>query len=208
MRIAELSQRTGVPIPTIKFYLREHLLPPGELTSPNQAQYGETHVHRLRLVRALVEVGGLSISATREVLTRMRAATNTLHSIGKAQFAIADPVEPHEDEAWHDAVRRVDELVAERGWQVRDSNPARASLAEALAYLTRLGHGDLFPLLRHYASAAELLAVSEVDVVLSRENVDSMSETLVTMSVLGDAMMSALRMMAQESDATRRFEEP
>ncbi|WP_346281659.1 MerR family DNA-binding transcriptional regulator, partial [Pseudonocardia sp.] len=34
MRMAELSARTGVPIPTIKFYLREGLLPPGERTSP------------------------------------------------------------------------------------------------------------------------------------------------------------------------------
>ena len=37
MRIAELSQTTGVPVPTIKYYLREGLLPAGELTSPNQA---------------------------------------------------------------------------------------------------------------------------------------------------------------------------
>ena len=35
MRIAELSQTTGVPVPTIKYYLREGLLPSGELTSPN-----------------------------------------------------------------------------------------------------------------------------------------------------------------------------
>ena len=38
MRMAELSRRTGVPVPTIKYYLREGLLPPGERTSPNQAQ--------------------------------------------------------------------------------------------------------------------------------------------------------------------------
>ena len=46
MRIAELSQKTGVPVPTIKYYLREGLLPAGELTSPNQAHYDDRHVQR------------------------------------------------------------------------------------------------------------------------------------------------------------------
>ena len=53
MRIAELSRDSGVPVPTIKYYVREGLLPPGELTSPNQAQYDASHLRRLRLIRAL-----------------------------------------------------------------------------------------------------------------------------------------------------------
>ncbi|OLF12691.1 hypothetical protein BLA60_05240 [Actinophytocola xinjiangensis] len=205
MRVAELSQRTGVPIPTIKYYLRAGLLPAGELTSPNQAHYGETHVHRLRLVRALVEVGGLSISATRAVLEKMRGADSQLHSIGKAQFALGPRTEPHEDAALADARTRVDELIERRGWLVRESNPARAGLAEALAHLTRLGHGDALPLLERYADAAQTLADPEVDLVLGRPNVDGMAETVVTLTVIGDALMSALRRMAQESEATRRL---
>jgi DNA-binding transcriptional MerR regulator len=37
MWIAELSRQTEVPVATIKYYLREGLLPAGELSSPNQA---------------------------------------------------------------------------------------------------------------------------------------------------------------------------
>lgn len=206
MRVAELSQRTGVPIPTIKYYLREGLLPAGELTSPNQARYDETHVRRLRLVRALVEVGGLSIAATRAVLEQMRSSDSSLASIGKAQFAIGPHAEPHEDAALADARRRVDELIARRGWQVRQSNPARQTLAEALAYLVRLGHQDALSLLERYAYAAENLSGPEVDLALSRQNVDSMAETVVTLTVLGDAVLGALRRMAQETEATRRYE--
>lgn len=209
MRVAELSQRSGVPVPTIKYYLREGLLPPGVLTSPNQAQYDESHVRRLRLVRALVEVGGLSIAATREVLTKMGDCETPLTSIGKAQFALTTSktahTEPSEDGAWADAVRRVDSLVERRGWHVRPTNPARASLAEALAYLTRLGHEDALPLLERYADAAHTLAGYEVDLTLSRANVDSMAETVVTLTVLGDALLGALRKMAQEDAATRRL---
>ena len=37
MKISELSSRTGVSIPSLKFYLREGLLPQGQLSAPNQA---------------------------------------------------------------------------------------------------------------------------------------------------------------------------
>lgn len=58
-------------MPTIKYYLREGLLAAGELTSPNQAHYGPGHERRLRLIRALLDVGGLSLAAIGEVLQAM-----------------------------------------------------------------------------------------------------------------------------------------
>ncbi|MEP6649003.1 MAG: MerR family transcriptional regulator, partial [Lapillicoccus sp.] len=55
MRLAELCAATGVPAATVKYYLREGLLPPGERVSATRADYGPPHVERLRLIRALVE---------------------------------------------------------------------------------------------------------------------------------------------------------
>ncbi|HET7822095.1 MAG TPA: MerR family transcriptional regulator, partial [Ornithinibacter sp.] len=49
MRISELSQASGVPLPTVKYYLREGLLMPGEATSRTRAEYGPAHVERVRL---------------------------------------------------------------------------------------------------------------------------------------------------------------
>ena len=63
VRMAELSERSGVPIPTIRYYIREGLLPAGRLTSPNQADYDDSHVRRLGLIRAMVEVGEIPIAA-------------------------------------------------------------------------------------------------------------------------------------------------
>ena len=40
VRIAELSSRSGTSIPSIKYYLREGLLPAGTSTGRNQADYG------------------------------------------------------------------------------------------------------------------------------------------------------------------------
>src|SRR5687768_16483600 len=90
MRIAELSRVSGVPVATIKFYLRDRLLPEGRRTSPNQAQYEDTHVQRLRLIRALVGVGGLSLAAAREVLTQIDEPTGlTLDLLGTAHRVVA-----------------------------------------------------------------------------------------------------------------------
>lgn len=69
MRISELSAMTEVPIGTIKYYLREGLLPAGRRASRTTAEYDAAHVQRLRLVRALIETGGLGIAAVRRVLT-------------------------------------------------------------------------------------------------------------------------------------------
>lgn len=44
MRLSELSERSGVSTATIKYYLREQLLPPGRRVSATQAEYTDSHV--------------------------------------------------------------------------------------------------------------------------------------------------------------------
>jgi DNA-binding transcriptional MerR regulator len=202
MRIAELSRRTGVPVPTIKYYLREGLVPHGERTSPNQARYDEAHVHRVRLVRALVEVGGLPIAAAREVLTLMHEpGRSRLESVGKAHFAVQRARQPQVEEPSAESVARVGELITGRGWQARETNPARMTLAGVLDHFSRLGEPDALGLLDAYADAAERLAGAEIG-TLAGSDVDHLAERAVIMSVLGGALLDALRALAQESAAT------
>src|ERR1700710_2639370 len=68
MKISELSQTSEIPVPTIKFYIREGLLPAGTRTAKNQAHYDESHLERLALIRALREAGGLSVEGIARVL--------------------------------------------------------------------------------------------------------------------------------------------
>ena len=202
VRIAELSRETGVPVPTIKYYLREGLLPAGERTSPNQAQYGEEHIRRLKLVRALIDVGGLSVAAAREVLDRMATpGVSMLDSIGKAQYAMTAPREHVEDADRQQAVAQVDQLIERQGWRVRPTNPARQTLAEVLATLHRLGQSQHFPLLDDYAKAVRGLAAAEVDAIRQLSDVDTMAETVVVWTVLGDALLATMRRLAQEDAA-------
>src|SRR5918992_180082 len=136
MRMAELSARSGVPAPTIRYYLREGLLAAGQLTSPNQAVYEESHVRRLRLVKALLEVGGLSVEAAKAVISAMAAKSGDEFAVlGQVQYGLTAGRKNADVEVAPDAVERVNELIAERGWQVRARNPARTSLASALSTL-------------------------------------------------------------------------
>lgn len=73
MRMAELSRRSGVPVSSIKLYLREGLLPHGVRTAANQARYDDEHLQRLAMVRSLIEVGGLRVARVRAVLDEDRA---------------------------------------------------------------------------------------------------------------------------------------
>ena len=57
MELSELSSHTEIPVATIKFYLRENLLHEGVRTAATQAQYDQSHVARLRLIRALIGSG-------------------------------------------------------------------------------------------------------------------------------------------------------
>ena len=62
MRISELAEVSGVPLATVKYYLREGLLPPGRSVTARLSEYDDEHLRRLRLLRALREVGGVPVS--------------------------------------------------------------------------------------------------------------------------------------------------
>jgi DNA-binding transcriptional MerR regulator len=206
VRIAELSRLSGVPVGTIKYYVREGLISPGELTSPNQAQYDDGHLRRLKLVRALVDVGELSIAETRDVLASIDSPGKTLHeTLGKAHRAVT-PSLPREvdEESWAAASRQVEELVRRRGWQVEADTPAWKLLTQVLATIHALGQEDLAALVDDYADAAERLAEAEVGCILKRPDVESMIEGMVIGVVLGDTLLAALRRLAQ-ADASCRI---
>ncbi len=88
MRMSGLSAATGVPVATIKYYLREGLLHQGERTGATQALYDESHVARLRLIRALLTVGGLTVAAVRDVLQSLEH-DDVLEALATAQEGLS-----------------------------------------------------------------------------------------------------------------------
>lgn len=195
-------------IPTIKFYVREGLLPAGELTSPNQAAYGETHVQRLRLIRALLDVGGLSVAAIREVIL---AVDDPERSVHKLLGTVASGLVPRYDRESHagieEARKQVAALIAARGWRVQQGNPAAEALAVALAAVDEAGHGGFSQVLDAYADAAERVARADLNYVAGNVAREVLVESVVVGTVIGDAMFSALRRMAQTDTSDRMYGE-
>jgi DNA-binding transcriptional MerR regulator len=194
MRIAELSKRTGVTKPTIKYYIREGLVPPGEAAGRNQANYGEEHEQRIRLVRALSEVGGLSIAATRDVLGQIRTGRDLDRTLGRVLAAVVDTRQVGQPD--ESASRQVEDLIKQRGWQV-DNQVVRDALAWVISSFHRLGEDDLLGVLDSYADAAEQIATADLEIIGRRDDVDAVVEGAIVGTVLGGALLLALRRCAQ-----------
>jgi len=207
VRVGELSRRSGVPIPTIKYYLREGLLAPGVATAANQAEYTEEHVRRLRLIRALIDVGGVSVAGAREVVGALAAEDEPLELLGVAQEAVAPRRRAGRETAeWAAARERVLRLIAERGWLIHPESTAIDLVADTLAVGETLDVAELFDNLDEYVDAAVGLAAMEVRTVLDRPDPAARMELVVLGTVLGEALFSGLRALAHQHESARQLE--
>ncbi|MER5850862.1 MerR family transcriptional regulator [Streptomyces sp. NPDC002012] len=207
MRIGELSRRSGVPVPTIKFYVREGLLPAGQLTSPNQASYDSGHERRLRLIRALLDVGGLSLAAIGDVLRAVEDPEQPVHQVLGVAAKRLTPLQGGEPGPELDDARdEVAELLERRGWRAEAGSPAGECLAGVLVALRRAGHGGFVGLLDDYAAAAEPVARADLDYVGRRVAREDLVESVVVGTVLGEAMFSALRRLAHVDASSRAYD--
>jgi DNA-binding transcriptional MerR regulator len=203
VRIAELSQRTEIPVATIKYYLREGLLPAGTATAPNQAQYDEHHVGRLRLIRALREGAGLSIATLGRVFAAM--ATHQPKDrpvyLTLAVRALTEPLDvPDPEVAEYDEARReVTALLDDLGWDTDSDSPGHDDLVRALVSLHRFAPTAITDprQLRPYAEAARSLATTEItDTFATDIDTDEALRVAVLGTVLFEPVLLALRKLA------------
>jgi DNA-binding transcriptional MerR regulator len=180
MELRELSARSGVPVPTIKYYLREDLLRSGTDSPGGRADYDEAHLRRLGLIRLLVEVHRLPLGRVRDLVGAIDggapAWSMTLPSM------TVDPDVPLDE-----VDRFLDGLPGKPG---RDG-PERILLARALRDLRRV-RGDVdVSVFRPHARAAGWLADEETAEV--REE----PEAAVVAAAAFDAALAALRALAR-----------
>jgi DNA-binding transcriptional MerR regulator len=203
IRIAELSRRSGVPVPTIKFYIREGILPRGEPTAPNQARYGEAHLRRLALIGTL-QRAGLSLAVIKRSLHAMdtmrddspefmRIAVGSLPPFGRD--AAAGDLDPAV-EARASALLRA--MVEHRGWQVDEGVPIWREVARAIAALQTSGPRGLSGAgLDRYAAAMEGLAAAELpDTWNPAASPEDALITAVQGTLLVEPLILALRRLA------------
>lgn len=208
MRISELSRGSGVSVATIKYYLRERLLPKGEATGATQARYSQAHLHRLRLIRALVEVGDVPLAKVRAITAALDATDDDLHRLlGITMYALApEPQRPADDDpAWAAAQEEADTLIAELGWRITRTSPTRGRLAAALTATERFGRPVSARTLRTYARAAQIAAEDDLTVIDLDAPRDQTLEQVVIITARLEQALAALHRLAQEDASARRF---
>lgn len=199
--MSQLVARSGVPLATIKYYLRERILMPGTATSATRADYGDQHLHRLAVVKALAGAG-LPVHKIRRIVELIEAPGEDLHdTVGRA-IATLPPYPDGPRRTEHPRARR----VLERLGQVYDpSYPAVDQLERALDAVENAG----IPMTdeRLDAYGRHIRGIAELDLALMPT---ASAQDAVEYAVLGTAVyepvIAAMRRLAhQDLSAARRI---
>ncbi|MFG2124084.1 MerR family transcriptional regulator [Streptomyces sp. NPDC048710] len=211
MRLAELSRHSGVSTATIKYYLREGLLPPGRQVNATTAEYDEEHLRRLRLVRAMIQVGRVPVAKVREVLGHVDDdSLGRSIRLGAALWALPQVPEPDEEDEYVQAAHQeVDKLLDELGWEnakrLTTISPAYRSLVVAVAAFRRIGYTFGAELLAPYAELMYRTAVLDLDNMETYTSQAERIEFAVLGAILNEPVLQALHRLAQEEETTRRY---
>jgi len=221
MRISELSDASGVPVATIKYYLREGLLPTGRIVAATRAEYDESHVRRLAIIRALIDVAGLPVARVRDILRLIDAPGDDLFStVGRVIGALPPYVDAggagSRDAggsgesgrsgrsgagAGGEPYPRARAAIARLGWTWDERFTAVAQLERALAAAESSGIPLTDERLRAYGRAMHAVAEAELD-----ERPDGPSDFLayaVVGTALYEPVLLALRRLAHQDVSAR-----
>lgn len=199
MRISELATRSGVPVATIKYYLREKVLPEGERSSATQAAYGEAHVQRLGVIRALVDAG-VGISGVRKVVAVLEEPPeNPYDLLGAANAAVTPQVSADLD------LTAANVLLERMGGSADRCFPDQiAAVAHALATLDRAGF--TVPELVMDAYIEHLGALAEAELAATPgTSIEDAVRYVVLGTALVEPLILALRRVAEQVAASKRF---
>jgi DNA-binding transcriptional MerR regulator len=183
LKISELAERSGVPVATIRHYLREGLLPEPVKTSRNMAYYPPEFVDRIRLIKQLQEERFMPLRVIRELLERGDAEPERLQAmldledriLERALAGERERVPSDEVRDRYDIPREVLDRLAELGILSPNGvgySPSDVRIIEAITrfraggYDERLGF-TVYDTLR-YKQALEPLVAEEVDVLTQR----------------------------------------
>lgn len=199
MLVSELAERADVPLATVKYYLREHLLPAGVTTGPRRAEYDESHLRRLRVLRLLREVGGVPVTSLRQVVEALDDEDLPVHDV---MTLVADVISSGPESGAQDpaSLAVVDEVLQRTGWdRVRGGSIDRQRLASLVAMLN--GPGPLragVDVLTFYARIADELSRAEIALLDRNTERSLLLEQMVTGSVVYGQVFELLRRIGHE----------
>jgi AcrR family transcriptional regulator len=126
MTISELSSISKIPLSTIKFYIREGLVPGPKKSRGTRAYYGAGHLHRLRLIRKIQTEGNLPLSKMKEIISMIEDSERARGKAGSEASA---------------AVRN--EIIASATQVFREKGYEKATIADIVA-AARIGRSTFY----------------------------------------------------------------
>jgi DNA-binding transcriptional MerR regulator len=203
MQLKELSERAGVSAASIKYYLREGLLPAGEIVHATRAQYGDQHLSRLRLIQALRKVVGLNIEQIRKLLRLADGGAPRLELLAAVQRTVLglDSVSTERGDIRTEAG---DAVVRLRNWPDVPSD-ARNALNAQLSQMESLGIPVPLELLDAYSKAVDGIGGLDISATTAPDDVNQLILTAAVGMHLHSRLVLKLLALAQASHTIRRY---
>jgi DNA-binding transcriptional MerR regulator len=183
IKISELAEEAGVPVATVRHYLREGLLPEGRKTSRNMAYYPPELVERITLIKQLQEERFLPLRVIRELLDSDGGDPDRLRAMVEVEDRILERalegerrrVPAAEVRERYDVPQEVLERLAELGVlspSRRGYSPSDVGIVEAIGRFRAGGYDErigftVYDTLR-YKRALEGVVKEEVEVLVER----------------------------------------
>jgi DNA-binding transcriptional MerR regulator len=205
LQLKELSERTGVPPASIKFYLREGLLPAGQAITATRARYSPQHASRLELVQALRRVVGLNIAQIRKLLKLADDGVPRLELLAAVQRTVLRLDEVGTE---HGDIRTPagDAVVRLRNWPDAPSD-ARNALNAHVALMDSLNIPVTTELLDAYSKALDSIADLDIAATTAPDDVNRLIMTAAVGMHMHSQLVLKLLAFAQASHAIRRYED-
>jgi DNA-binding transcriptional MerR regulator len=205
MQLKELSGQTGISAASIKYYLREGLLPAGQTVHATRAQYSAKHVERLELIQALRRIVGLNIEQIRSLLKMADDGAPRLALLAAVQRVVLDLDTPAAGNGDLHAPA-ADAVVRLRNWPDYPSD-ARNALNAHLELMKSLNVPVSVDVLDTYSKAMDDVAGLDIAATTAPGSVDQLILTAAVGMHMHSQLLLKLLALAQASHAIRRYEQ-
>ncbi|GAA1792937.1 MerR family transcriptional regulator [Pseudarthrobacter sulfonivorans] len=205
MQLNELSDRSGISPASIKYYLREGLLPAGEAIHATRAEYSARHVERLELIQALRRIVGLNIGQIRLLVTMADDGVPRLDLLAAVQRVVLS-LENYATAIGGEPAAATDAVVRLRGWPDAPSD-ARNALAAHLQLMASLNIPASADVLKTYSRAADDVAGIDIAATTAPESIDKLILTAAVGMHMHSQLLLKLLALAQASHAIRRYQD-
>jgi DNA-binding transcriptional MerR regulator len=183
LKISELAEASGVPVATVRHYLREGLLPEPVKTSRNMAYYPPEFAERIKLIKQLQEDRFLPLKVIKDLLESSDGDPERLRALVELEDRILDRalagererVPAREVRRRYQVPAEVLDRLAELGVispDRRGYSPSDVRIVEAIGRFRAGGYDErigftVYDTLR-YKRALEGLVTEEVEVLMER----------------------------------------